>query len=83
MKQTSISQGGQIQIPAAVRRRWGTRAVLLDDRGGSLVVRPVPDDPIGAAIGSLRGTYPRASTDDVRRQEREVNAKRETSRYQP
>jgi bifunctional DNA-binding transcriptional regulator/antitoxin component of YhaV-PrlF toxin-antitoxin module len=81
MRRTSISQGGQMQIPAAVRRRWGTRAVLLDDRGGSLVVRPVPDDPIGAAIGSLGGSG--RLTEEIRRQEREAEAERETSAYQP
>lgn len=58
MKLTRISQGGQVQIPAEVRRRWGTRAVIIDDGGSYLRISPVPDDPIGAAAGSLAGTGP-------------------------
>lgn len=53
MKRSTISAGGQISVPAEIRRRWATSRVLLEDRGDALVVRPVPDDPIGAAIGSL------------------------------
>jgi len=49
-----ISKGGQISIPAAIRHRWATDRVLLEDRGNSVVVRPIPSDPIGAARGSLR-----------------------------
>lgn len=58
MKLTHISQGGQVQIPAAVRRRWGTRAVIIDDAGSYLRISPVPDDPIAAAAGSLAGATP-------------------------
>jgi len=51
---TRITRGGQISIPAAVRRRWATDNVLLEDSGGDeLVLRPLPADPISAAIGSL------------------------------
>jgi bifunctional DNA-binding transcriptional regulator/antitoxin component of YhaV-PrlF toxin-antitoxin module len=56
MKHTRISSGGQIQVPSDVRRRWGTRDVLIEDLGDSLSVRPIPDDPIGAALGSLAGS---------------------------
>jgi bifunctional DNA-binding transcriptional regulator/antitoxin component of YhaV-PrlF toxin-antitoxin module len=49
-----ISKGGQLSIPAAIRHRWGTDRVLLEDRGNAVVVRPVPADPFGAARGSLR-----------------------------
>lgn len=55
MRTTTISKGGQLSIPAEVRHRWGTRNVAIEDRGGTIVVRPIPDDPISAAIGSLRG----------------------------
>jgi hypothetical protein len=54
-------------VPAAVRRRWGTRVVLAEDQGDQLVLRPAPDDPIegvrgifaeemqsGLSIGELR-----------------------------
>jgi len=46
-----ISKGGQISVPAAVRKRWGTRAVLAEDNGDQLVLRPAPDDPIAAVRG--------------------------------
>ena len=49
-----ITRGGQVSIPAAVRGRWATDRVIIEDSGDALVLRPVPADPIGAAIGSLR-----------------------------
>lgn len=55
MRQAVITQGGQVSIPADVRRRWGTTRVIVEDRGDSLVLRPLPDDPIDAAMGSLAG----------------------------
>jgi bifunctional DNA-binding transcriptional regulator/antitoxin component of YhaV-PrlF toxin-antitoxin module len=55
MKVTQISQGGQVQIPAEVRRRWGTRKVMIDDAGSYLRISPVPDDPIAAAVALLAG----------------------------
>ncbi len=64
MRRTTISKGGQLSIPAAVRHRWGTRKVAIEDRGGTIVVRPIPEDPIGAAMGSLKGG--RSTTDRVR-----------------
>jgi bifunctional DNA-binding transcriptional regulator/antitoxin component of YhaV-PrlF toxin-antitoxin module len=54
---TRISKGGQISIPVAVRRRWGTSTVALDDQGDRLVIEPAPDDPIAAAEGSLAGEF--------------------------
>lgn len=50
-----ISKGGQISIPAEVRRRWATRAVVLEDLGDRLVIQPTADDPIAAARGALKG----------------------------
>lgn len=55
MKVTRISQGGQVQIPAEVRKRWGTREVLIDDAGTYIRIRPIPDDPISAALLPLSG----------------------------
>ncbi|MCA1569023.1 MAG: hypothetical protein LC798_01630 [Chloroflexi bacterium] len=46
-----ISKGGQLSVPAAVRTRWRTNTVVVDDRGDHLVVRPVPDDPVEATFG--------------------------------
>jgi bifunctional DNA-binding transcriptional regulator/antitoxin component of YhaV-PrlF toxin-antitoxin module len=58
MKTTTISKGGQVSIPAAVRHRWGTRNVVIEDQGSAILVRPIPADPIGAAVGSLAGRGP-------------------------
>lgn len=57
--------------------------MVIDDRGGSLVVRPLPDDPIGAAVASLRGRVRGPSTEEIRREEREAADEREASRSHP
>jgi hypothetical protein len=44
----------------------GVRRVVLVEQGDSLVLRPLPDDPIGAALGSLAGPGP--TTDEIREQ---------------
>jgi bifunctional DNA-binding transcriptional regulator/antitoxin component of YhaV-PrlF toxin-antitoxin module len=54
-KRLVISSGGQISVPAAVRKRWGTRTVLAEDQGDQLVLRPAPDDPIAAVRGIFAG----------------------------
>lgn len=64
MRTATITTGGQVSIPADVRHRWGTRRVVVEDHGDALVLRPLPDDPIGAAIGSLAGPGP--TTDEIR-----------------
>jgi AbrB family looped-hinge helix DNA binding protein len=48
-----ITKGGQISIPATIRHRWGTTAVVLEDEGGRIVIVPAPEDPIAAAEGAL------------------------------
>lgn len=64
--------GGQVSIPANVRRRWGTNCVAFEDLGDRLVVRPVPDDPIAAARGVLKGRL--RPTDELRTRAREDEA---------
>ena len=54
---TKITKGGQISIPAAVRHRWGTSTVVLDDQGDRIVIEPAPDDPIAAAEGALAAEF--------------------------
>ena len=58
MKATRISQGGQVQVPAEIRKRWGTRNVIIQDGGAYIRISPVPDDPIGAVMGSFAGPGP-------------------------
>ena len=52
-----ITRGGQISIPAAIRHRWGTSTIVLDDQGDQLVIQPAPDDPIAAAEGALAAEF--------------------------
>lgn len=54
MNQIRISKGGQISIPAGIRKRWKTDRVVFEDRGDTLVLKPWPADPIDAAVGILR-----------------------------
>jgi bifunctional DNA-binding transcriptional regulator/antitoxin component of YhaV-PrlF toxin-antitoxin module len=84
MKQARISRGGQVSIPAAVRHRWKTDRILVEDLGDALVVRPLPDDPIAAARGSLKPDAGEnaISSDEARRRTRaeEAAANRRPSR---
>lgn len=50
-----VTRAGQISLPAPVRKRWKTQSVAVEDHGDHVVVRPLPDDPIAAARGALRG----------------------------
>lgn len=55
MRHAKVTQGGQISIPATIRRRWGTSRLTLEDLGDRVVLKPAPDDPIAAARGALAG----------------------------
>lgn len=75
-----ISKGGQISVPAPVRKRWGTQAVLVEDRGDTLVVRPAPEDPIEAAYGAFAArTGPSAAA--LRREERTAEGEVEKRKH--
>jgi bifunctional DNA-binding transcriptional regulator/antitoxin component of YhaV-PrlF toxin-antitoxin module len=58
MKKARITTGGQVSLPADVRRRWNTRVVAVEDLGDRVVLRPLPDDPVSAARGALTGRLP-------------------------
>jgi AbrB family looped-hinge helix DNA binding protein len=66
-----ISKGGQVSIPAAIRHRWGTSTVALEDQGDRIVLEPAPDDPIAAAEGALAEEFGRLDVAELRRQARE------------
>jgi len=51
----AITSAGQVSLPAEVRLRWDASAVLIEDEGDRLVVRPVPVDPIEGVRGLLKG----------------------------
>jgi bifunctional DNA-binding transcriptional regulator/antitoxin component of YhaV-PrlF toxin-antitoxin module len=55
MRIIKVTRGGQISVPADVRRRWNTSHLTLDDQGDRLVIEPAPDDPIAAARGAFAG----------------------------
>ena len=64
-------------MPAAVRRRWQTKNVRVEDHGDHVVVRPLPDDPIAAARGALKE---RIDTAKLRAEAREDEAAAEARR---
>ena len=67
-----MTNGGQISIPAAIRHRWSTSTVVLDDQGGrELSSKPAPDDPIAAAEGALAGEFGGLDVARLRRVARE------------
>lgn len=70
-----ITRGGQVTIPASVRRRWGTSTVVAEDHGDTLVLRPAPDDPIEAAYGIFAAEFREAPRlEEIRAEEREGEA---------
>jgi AbrB family looped-hinge helix DNA binding protein len=70
-KRMKISKGGQVSIPASIRKRWGTSAVTLEDRGDEVVFKPVPEDPIDAAAGALAEEFGHIDLVELRRIARE------------
>ncbi len=68
-KASHITKGGQISVPAAIRKRWGTRPLLIEDHGDRMIVRPADGDPITALRGILKGKI--LPSDELRRIARE------------
>jgi hypothetical protein len=79
MKLARISKGGQVSIPASIKGRWATERVIIEDHGDALVLRPLPDDPIAAALDLATGSDG-PSTDEIRAQLREEEAEAEARR---
>ena len=74
----TVSQNGQVSIPADARARWKTRKVIVVDLGDRIVMRPAPNDPIDALRGAYRGRGP--STDRARQRSRKEEARRQARR---
>jgi bifunctional DNA-binding transcriptional regulator/antitoxin component of YhaV-PrlF toxin-antitoxin module len=70
-RRVRISKGGQISIPAAIRHRWATSTVALEDQGDRIVLEPAPDDPIAAAEGALAEDFGEVDLTRLRRKVRE------------
>jgi bifunctional DNA-binding transcriptional regulator/antitoxin component of YhaV-PrlF toxin-antitoxin module len=79
MTYSKISKGGQVSVPAEVRRRWKTSRVQLVDLGDSLVIRPLPDDPIAALRGAFADTDG-PSSEELRRAARAEQSAAEARR---
>ena len=71
-----VTTSGQVSLPAPVRKRWRTAQVVIEDEGDRVVVRPLPDDPIGAACGSLKRRGSTSETIRTRERAAEISRKR-------
>jgi bifunctional DNA-binding transcriptional regulator/antitoxin component of YhaV-PrlF toxin-antitoxin module len=71
----TVSQNGQVSIPAATRARWNARRVIVVDLGDRVVMRPLPDQPVAELEGKYKGRGP--TSDRARRQARRAEASRE------
>ena len=69
-----ITTSRQLSLPARIRRRWGTRRVVIEDRGDSVVLRPMRDDPIAAAAAALKGRIPSSEATRIRARDDERGA---------
>jgi bifunctional DNA-binding transcriptional regulator/antitoxin component of YhaV-PrlF toxin-antitoxin module len=69
-----ITRGGQISIPAAIRHRWATSTLTLEDHGDRIVLTPAADDPIAAAEGALAAEFGGLDLERLRRGAREDDA---------
>jgi len=76
-----ITTGGQISVPASIRRRWQTNAVTIEDNGDAMVVRPLPADPVAALIGSVTPVGG-LSADEIRELYRDEEEMAEERRWQ-
>jgi len=50
---------GQVIIPAPLRKKFnikkGTRIAIIEGEGNVILIKPLPDDPIEASRGVLKG----------------------------
>lgn len=74
-----VTSNGQISLPAHLRGRWKSAAVLVIDKGGYAIVRPIPDDPVVALRGAHAGPGPHS--DEARATDRAAEIEREDERH--
>lgn len=53
-----VTRNGQISLPAELRHRWQSGAVLVIDRGSYAIVRPIPGDVVAELQGAHAGPGP-------------------------
>ncbi|MDX9992865.1 MAG: AbrB/MazE/SpoVT family DNA-binding domain-containing protein [Anaerolineales bacterium] len=73
MLNVTVSQKGWVVIPADLRKKYGIKPgskLQFVDYGGALELIPIPDDPIEAAAGMLKGgkSLTQALLDEHRRE---------------
>lgn len=73
-----VSSNGQVSIPAEARSRWRAAQVVVVDLGDRVVMRPLPEDPVGDLRGKYRTRGP--STSRARQQGRAADAAAERRR---
>jgi len=73
-----VSSNGQVSIPAEARARWKADRVVVVDLGDRVVLRPLPDEPVGELRGRYRGRV--GSGDRILRESRSDDAARERRR---
>lgn len=74
-----ITTSGQVSIPAAVRRAWGTTRVKMTLEGDRLVVEPEPENPFDRFYGIFAGPGP--TYDELRAEDRELEREREERKW--
>jgi AbrB family looped-hinge helix DNA binding protein len=56
---TRATVKGQVIIPAPLRKKFnikkGTRVAIIEGEGNVILIKPLPDDPIEASRGVLKG----------------------------
>lgn len=60
-----------MSVPAAVRKRWRTHTVIAEDHGDHIVLRPVLDDPVAAAVGVFARQIGVLGSEEAKRLDRE------------
>ncbi len=81
MKQSTVSVRGQTVVPQEIREQFGIKPnskLAWSTRNGVIIVVPVPEDPVKASVGILKGSgFTFKDFIEERRQERELDRSRE------
>lgn len=73
MLRVTLSEKGQISIPAAIRREYGLKKgdkLLLEQMNGAIVLRPVPRYPLLSLKGKYRTDEGEKLTESLLRERR-------------
>jgi bifunctional DNA-binding transcriptional regulator/antitoxin component of YhaV-PrlF toxin-antitoxin module len=82
MKIVTLTRGGQVSIPVEFRRDWTSNRIMVQETDRGLLLRPVPDDPLSAALGSLgHKVKDFVSAEDSMREHREEELAAEERKY--